>query len=185
LDLVNGQDWGPLEVLSTDFTQLQYDGGTRTAWLMAMVDITSRWVPGWAVGASANRELALECWSMAKDSLIDIGTDVSGLIVHSDLDSVYTSYRWSRQLLIENNVRLSFSERGAKDNPWVESMWGRMKTEIASKIAEASTLAELKEVIATRFDYYNHRRRHTSLDNQPPREMLNTKLRQRDATLVS
>ena len=62
LDLVSGRDFGPLEVLSTDFTELQYDGGTRKAYLMAMVDISSRWVPGWAVGPSRNRSLALACW---------------------------------------------------------------------------------------------------------------------------
>jgi len=40
-----------------------------------------------------------------------------GLIVHHDQDSVYTSYRWLRQLLIEDKAVVSFCERGAKDNP--------------------------------------------------------------------
>jgi len=46
-------------VLSTDFTELRYAGGVRRAWLMAMVDPDSVWVPGWAVGPSAARGLAL------------------------------------------------------------------------------------------------------------------------------
>jgi len=31
--------------------------------------------------------------------------------------TVYTSYRWLRQLLIEDGVVVSYCERGAKDNP--------------------------------------------------------------------
>ena len=185
LDLVSGRDFGALEVLSTDFTQLRFDGGSRVAWLMAMVDISSCWAPGWAVGSSADHKLALRCWERTRASLSRSGVDVSGLIVHSDLDSVYTSYDWCRQLLVEDEVRLSYSERGAKDNPWIESLWGRLKTEIRSKITEASTLTELKEVIATRFDYYNHRRRHSSLDNRPPVEALNTQFEQFDIAPVS
>jgi transposase InsO family protein len=68
---------------------------------------------------------------------------------------------------------VSYSERGAKDNPWIESQRrnfceGRMKTEIGSRITEAQTLSELGGVIHERFRYYNHRRRHSQIGNQPP-----------------
>jgi hypothetical protein len=35
---------------------------------MAIVDVESAWVPGWAVGPSANRRLALECWRSVRDA---------------------------------------------------------------------------------------------------------------------
>lgn len=41
---------------------------------------------------------------------------------------------------------------------YVESMWGRMKTEIGSWIDEAATLAELDGVLSERFCYYNQKR---------------------------
>lgn len=47
-------DPGPLEAFSTDFTELSYRGGNRKAYLMAVVDLESKYVPGWAVGPSAN-----------------------------------------------------------------------------------------------------------------------------------
>ena len=174
LDLVSGRDFGPLEVLSTDFTELQYDGGGRKAYLMAMVDISSCWAAGWAVGARANRQLAMECWEHAHGRLNRRRGGTAGLIVHQDLDSVYTSYAWTRRLLIEDEVRISYSENGANDNPWIESLWARLKTEIESKIIEAPTLEELKEVIDERFEYYNHDRRHSSIGNTPPNEHLNS-----------
>jgi transposase InsO family protein len=174
LDLVSGRDFGPLEVLSCDFTELHYDGGRRKAWLMAMVDISSRWVPGWAVGPSRNRSLALECWEDARRRLSKRRGNVSGMIVHQDLDSVFTSYAWTRRLLIEDEVRISYSENGANDNPWIESVWGRLKTELKSRIIEAPSLKELKEVIDEHFEYYNDERRHSSIGNMPPKKHLNT-----------
>ena len=70
--------------------------------------------------------------------------DLTGLIVHQDQDSVFTSYRWLRRLLLEDGVRLSYSPNGARSNPWIESLWGRMKVESRSLILEASCLEELR-----------------------------------------
>ena len=101
------------------------------------------------------------------------GQPLKGRILHSDLDSVYTSYDWLRQVLLDDGLRVSYSERGAKDNPWIESQRrnfceGRMKTEIGSRIVEAQTLPELEAVIDKRFRYYNHKLRHSQIGHQPP-----------------
>jgi len=61
LNLVWGLNSEPFQVLCTDFTEVRYAGGTKKAYLMAMIDPGSGWVAGWAVGKSANRELALRC----------------------------------------------------------------------------------------------------------------------------
>jgi len=166
--LGTGQDPDPLEVFSTDFTELSYAEGTRKAHLMAVVDVGSRCALGWAVGPRANRELALRCWKQVRARMAALGQPLEGSVLHSDLDSVYTSYDWLRQVLLDDGLRVSYSERGAKDNPWIESLWGRMKTEAGSRIVEAQTLPELDAVIDGRFRYYNRRRRHSQIGNQPP-----------------
>jgi transposase InsO family protein len=158
----------PLDVFSTDFTELAYASGQRKAHLMAVVDVGSRCALGWAVGPSANRTLALQCWEHVHARMTRLGQPLERRVLHSDLDSVYTSYDWLRQVLLDDGLRVSYSERGAKDNPWIESLWGRMKTEIGSRITEAQTLPELEAVIDERFRYYNHRRRHSQIGNQPP-----------------
>lgn len=177
LDLVRGREFEVLQVLSTDFTELRYAGGREKAWLMAMHDPESRWVAGWAVGPSRERQLALRCWKRAKKRLKRWKVLPEGMIVHQDQDSVFTSYRWLRQLLIHDGARVSFSENGARHNPWIESLWGRMKTEIGSLIQEAASLDELERVIDRRFDYYNHRRRHSAIGYRPPVEYLKTRIR--------
>ncbi len=160
------------QALSTDFTELHYAGGDRKAWLIAIHDLVSRWAVSWAVGRRRNRELALECWDRARPRLQRFRGDLRGLIVHQDQDSVFTSYRWLRQLLLEDGVRLSYSPNGARSNPWIESLWGRMKVESRSLILEASSLLELREVIDRRFEYYNEKRRHSSIGYQTPAEFL-------------
>ena len=172
LNLIRGLNPEPLQVLCTDFTEVKYAGGARKAHLVAMIDPGSGWVVGWAVGRKANRELALRCWEGTKVNLARVQRDPRGLIVHHDQDSVYTSYRWLRKLLIEDKVVVSYCERGAKDNPWMESFWGHFKGENASLFIEAATLEELEWVIGRQMNYYNHDRRHSRLGYRSPMEYL-------------
>ena len=96
--------------------------------------------------------------------------------MHHDQDPVFTSYAWLRKLRIEDAVEISFSEHEARGNPWIESLWGRMKVEPESLIHQAETLEELKKVIDERFEYYNHRRRHSSIGHRRPEEYAKEKL---------
>ena len=104
--------------------------------------------------------------------MVALGRPLDGIILHSDLDSVYTSYDWLRQVLLGDGLRVSYPERGAKANPWIESLWDRMKTEAGSQIVEAQALLELDAVIDGRFRYYNRRRRHSGIGYVPPSEYL-------------
>jgi len=172
LNLVSDLDPGPLEAYSTDFTALKYAGGSRKAYLMAVVDLESKYVPGWEVGPSANRKLAMRCWEQVREQMENLGEELDEKIIHHDLDSVYTSYQWLEAILLDDEMRISYSENGAKRNPWIESLWGRTKAEIGSRITEASSLPALRTVFDERFRYYNQERRHSSIGYIPPREHL-------------
>ena len=74
--------------------------------------------------------------------------------------------------MIDREAKVSYSETGAKGNPWVESMWGRIKTEIGSLITEARDLAELEGIMTRHMNYYNNARRHSSIDYQTPAQYL-------------
>lgn len=176
LDLVNGGERPePLEVLSTDITELLYADGSRKAYLMAFVDVAGKLVPGWALSRRADRQLALTAWRQAKAMLSRLGRSAAGLTVHSDQDAVYTSYDWLDRLLVRDGARVSYSERGCKDNPWIESLWSRMKDEVGSRINQAETIDELKQILKERFTKYNTRRRHSSIENRSPLHYLRTR----------
>ena len=65
-------------------------------------------------------------------------------------------------------LRLSYALNGARDNPVIESFFGRFKTEGQSLFLATDDLDELERVVAERVDYYNSCRRHSSLEYQSP-----------------
>jgi hypothetical protein len=67
-----------------------------------------------------------------------------GTIIHHDQDSVYTSYDWTGQLLLKDNVRVSYALGGAKDNPEMEGFISRFKTEGHSLFLDARSMSWLK-----------------------------------------
>ena len=75
-------------------------------------------------------------------------------------------------MLSVDGGRLSYAQRGARDNSWIESFWGRFKTENASLLWEAQTLDEVAEIVGSQMVYYNRERRHSALHYQPPEEFL-------------
>jgi putative transposase len=168
LNLAAGMDPSPLELLSTDFTEIPFDGGNRKAHLIAMVDVASEWVPGWAVGLSKDTTVALECWREVVEAYGILSRDVAGIVVHSDQDPVFTGYDWLRALAVDSGVRISYSERGAWDNPWIESFWSRFKTENRDLFPDAKDLVDLRGLIDGQMRYYNGSRRHSSVGNRPP-----------------
>lgn len=171
-DLVKGRSFAALEAFSTDFTELVYDGGNKKAHLMVMLDIESKWAGGWSVGAKRNRSMALEALDSLREGLALLGdASLSEVIVHHDKDSVYTSYRWLERLLLEEGVRVSYAQRGARDNPWIESFWGRFETENGELIVQAETLMEVRMIVGNQLEYYNRKRRHSGLDYRRPCEV--------------
>jgi len=162
------EEIGLFQVLYTDFTELVYADGRRKAVLIPIIGHTSKMAFGWAVGDSANTLLALQAWERAKRTFRQLDVPYRGIIMHHDRDSVFTGYGWTTQLLLEDGLRLSYALRGAKDNPEMEAFHSRFKTESHSLFLAAQTLADLIAVVDLRMQYYNTRRRHSSIGYVPP-----------------
>ena len=139
---------------------------------MVLVDIASRWAGGWAIASRRNRETALTALGHLRRRLVEHDRSLTGVVIHHDRDSVYTSHDWLRQVLSVDRGRLSYAQRGARGNSWIESFWGRFKTENASVLWEAETLEEVVEIVGRQMVYYNRERRHSALHYQPPEEFL-------------
>jgi len=54
----------------------------------------------------------------------------------------------------------------------MESFFGRFKTENQSLFHEAMNIWELRRVIVQQIDYYNRRRRHSTLGNTAPMDYI-------------
>lgn len=156
------------QVCYTDFTELVYANGRRKAQLLPIIGHVSKMAYGWAVSEHTDTELALRAWEQAKKTLQQFDVPYAGMIVHHDQDAVFTGYEWARRLVLEDGVRLSFTLRGFKDNPEMESFNSRLKDENHSLFLEAQTLDALIEVVNERMRYYNEERRHSSIGYVPP-----------------
>jgi putative transposase len=162
----------PLDVLHTDFTELRFAGGTQKAYLMPIIGHVSKLAFGWAVGESANRILALQAWRQARETLRELSVEPAGMVMHQDQDPVYTSYAWTGRLLLLDRLQVSYSLNGARGNTEMEAFISRFKTENRSLLLDAPTIEALKRVVKVRMRYYNEVRRHSALNNQPPRKWL-------------
>jgi len=159
---------GLFEVAYTDFTELPFANGRRKAYLMPILGHQSKIVYGWATADRANTQTALRAWARAKETFQALAIPYAGMIIHHDQDPVYTGYGWTGQLLLKDEVRLSYALNGAKDNPQMESFFSRFKAEGESLFLNAQTLPELRAVVTERISYYNQQRRHSSLGYVSP-----------------
>jgi len=159
---------GLFAVSYTDFTEIRYANGSRKAYLMPIIGHACKMAYGWALGGSADSELAIKAWNMAKQTFERLDITCKGMIMHHDQDSVYTGHVWTGQLLLKDKVRLSYALDGAKDNTEMESFNSRFKQEGNSLFLDAGDIEELKAVVSRQMEYYNTRRRHSSLGYVPP-----------------
>jgi len=139
------------------------------AWLMAMVDLDSAWVPGRAVGSPTNRALASADAGSGSERPTKNWT---GSRSTSAQDAVCTSCAWLRRLLIDGGARFSYSENGARGNPWIESLRVRFKRENASLIPEPDSSAEFRKVVERQMRCYNRQHRPSGVGNRPPLDCL-------------
>lgn len=158
----------PFAVIYADFTELRYAGGQSKAFLVALVDHATKVVVGWAVGTRKTTEVALQAWERAKQTLATCAGSWQRMIVHHDQDPVFVGYVWTSRLLLDEEVRVSYSLCGARGNPEMEAFFSRFKTENRSLLQDCQTLDELTTMIARRIDYYNRDRKHSTIGYVAP-----------------
>jgi transposase InsO family protein len=123
---------------------------------------------GWAIGEGPDAVTALRAWERAKESFQQLAIPYKGMILHHDQGSAFISYAWTGQLLLKDEVRLSYTLRGFKDNLQMESFFSRFKEEGRSLFLDAQSIAELTTVVDSRMVYHNTDRRHSSIGYVPP-----------------
>jgi transposase InsO family protein len=139
---------------------------TRQGWLYLAVvmDLFSRQVIGWAIGAHNNADLVQNALTMA----IWRRGKVENVIVHSDQGSTYASNDYQLQLE-EHQLRCSMGRKGeCLDNAVAESFFGSLKNEWVYH-DDYHSRAEARQSIFEYIEiFYNRQRRHAFLDYMTP-----------------
>ena len=155
----------PNERWVTDITYVWTDEGW--SYCAAILDLFSRSVVGWAVGASLSTALPLAALDMA----VRRRRPGKGLMHHSDRGCQYTSGDY-REQLSALGVTVSMSRKGnCWDNAVAESFFATLKKELVHRRSwpDRSTLRNaLFDSIEV---FYNRRRLHSTIGYKTPAQL--------------
>ena len=157
----------PNQVWATDITYIPMNKGFM--YLTAVIDVYTRKVMNWSVSNSMEAEW---CKEMIEEA---IAQHRKPEIINTDQGSQYTSDDFSNYI-IDENIKLSMDEKGrATDNAFIERLWRSVKVEKIYLNPPKDGL-DLYMLLADYFHYYNHQRRHQSIDDQVPSKYYQNEL---------
>ena len=152
----------PNQVWTTDATCVLT--GQGWLYLVAVLDVFTRRVIGWAMHQSLDAQLVIAALRMA----LQRRQPSVPLILHSDRGRQFASAAY-RQLLTQHRLLASMSRKGnCYDNAFIESFWSSLKYELVYHHRFA-TYAQARTAL---FDYietfYNRTRLHSALGYRSP-----------------
>jgi transposase InsO family protein len=147
----------PDQVWVTDATCILT--GQGWLYLVAVLDIWTRRVIGWAMHQILDARLVIAALRMALLQRRPAGA----LIVHSDRGMQFASAAY-RQVLAEHGLTASMSRKGnCYDNAFIESFWSSLKYEVVYH-QRFATFAQARSAIFNYIEtFYNRTRLHSSL----------------------
>ena len=152
--------------LVTDITYIHVVNEGWT-YLASVMDLYDRKIIGWAYGKNITAELATQA---VKNACLNI-PDTTGIVLHSELESQYTSEEFEKYLQDQGMLH-SFSRKGNPyDNTCIESFHSVLK----KKEVYTTTYYTFEESKSALFEYiesfYNRKRRHSALDYKTPQQV--------------
>lgn len=140
------------------------------AYLALLMDLYSRRIVGWALERHMQEPLVIAALRMA----IRSRQPASQLIHHTDRGGQYAAHEY-RRILTRAGMRQSMSRaKDCYDNAFMESCFGTLKTEL--EMTAYATIENAAREIPEYVNYYNLKRRHSSLDYQSPNSFENDRL---------
>lgn len=159
----------PNQVWAIDITYIPMKKGFM--YLVAIIDLYSRYVVGWSVSNSMDAEWCKETLEQA------IRIHGKPGIINSDQGSQFSSTVFSEYVLHEAKIKLSMDGKGrATDNAFIERLWRSVKYEKIYLNPPIDGI-DLYQKIEEYFDYYNNERRHSGISDRKPTEIFTSQLK--------
>lgn len=133
----------------------------------AVLDLCSRKVVGWSIDRRNDADLVTSALSMAAATRATMPGET---ICHSDHGSPFVSWAFTEKLRHHDLLGSMGTVGDSYDNAPLESFWGSLQIEVLDR-QRWLTFVELAHAIADYIvNFYNARRRHSSLDYLTPDE---------------
>jgi putative transposase len=151
----------PDQVWCSDITFIPLRMGYM--YLVAVMDWFSRFVLSWRLSNSLDADFCVD----ALEEALEYGRPE---IFNTDQGSQFTSREFT-SVLKSSDVAISMDGKGrAIDNVMIERLWRTVKYEDVY-LKEYANGADCYQGLGSYFDYYDHERRHQSLERQTPWEV--------------
>ena len=155
----------PNQVWATDITYIPMANGFM--YLIAVIDLHSRYVVHWSVSNSMEAEWCAEAIQEA------IKKQGPPEILNTDQGAQFTSKIFIDTVL-SNGIKLSMDGKGrATDNAFIERLWRSVKYEKIYLNPPTDGIDLFRQLDQYMF-YYNNQRRHSSIDDQMPCEQYHS-----------
>jgi putative transposase len=150
----------PDEVWAADITYVpMYEGHV---YLVAIMDWHTRAVLSWRVSTTMDAGFCLAAYRDA----VSVAGRAPG-VMNTDQGSQFTGEQWIGTVE-SSGARVSMDGKGRwMDNVFIERLWRSLKYE-QLRLWSYATVAEVTARIDKWMDFYNHRRKHQSLDYEIP-----------------
>ena len=148
------------QVWAMDITYVPMPKGFM--YLLAIMDIYSRCILGWSLSNTMEAEWVVDTLKMT------INTYRKPEIINTDQGSQFTSDEYIEYVKSLETVRISMDGKGrATDNVFIERFFRTIKYE-KIYLEQPETGSELYQVCSQFINYYNEKRDHSSIGNNPP-----------------
>jgi putative transposase len=155
----------PNELWVTDLTYVPTWGGV--VYVCFIIDVFSRRIVGWRSATNMRTDMVLDALEMARWSR---GTNLEGLVCHSDAGSQFTSVRYGERLA-ELGAQPSIGSVGdSYDNALAETINGLYKTELIRRRGPWRNVDEVELATLEWVHWFNTARLHSALGDVPPDE---------------
>jgi putative transposase len=151
----------------TDLTYVATWSGV--AYVCFIVDTFSRMIVGWRVAGHMRTDMVLDALEMASWTR---GTNLAGLVAHSDAGSQFTSVRYGERLAELGAVPSIGSVGDSYDNALAETVNGLYKTELIRGPGQGPwrTVEDVELATLAWVHWHNTTRLHSYLGDVPPAE---------------
>lgn len=162
------KDAKPMEHLCMDIKYVYIHGAKRNAYLLAILDIATRYVLGWSLSFSMKHTDVILCLAGVLQ-----GNKAQHILLRSDNGSQFIAHNLGKYCE-QNNITQEFTHVSTpQENAYVESLFSQVEREVIQRY-EFESLYHARDIFHRYFNWHNHKRRRHALGRVSPLDYWNT-----------
>jgi putative transposase len=158
----------PLEHLCMDIKYVYIHGAKRNAYLLAIIDVATRYVVGWSLRFTMKHTDVILCLHGVMQ-----GYKAKHIMLRTDNGSQFIAHGL-RNFCKNNGITQEFTHVATpEENSYVESLFSQVEKEVIQRY-EFDSLYHARDIFQRYFNWHNNKKRRHALGRISPAEYWNT-----------